>query len=527
MKRFSKILALIVLTVTALSMLFACAPTAPSDPTPPPVEKITLNKSVASMDLYETLTLTASKENLTGEVVWTSSDTSKATVNGGVVTSLAEGEVTVTASVGDKSATCTITIVSSGQVPVLTLGSTEETIKAGNTFIVTPTLNYKGNTLNATFAYSVEDSEIVSVLDGVITALKPGSTTVTVTATYLGYQTYENISVTVIENVSFTLSETSLVLGTSEVADYKKSATVNAEIYENGQLLSSPSITWKSADDEIATVNGGVITATGVGEVIISATYTSNGKDFTVNLPVVVEKPTVSVAFDDLIDLNGQSGENASVDLSELFEDTSYTADNVVKITDITGEDTIDIAFTAQNTAVSFKKSAMATGERVIGVELDDITYAVSVTVVTKVITTADELLALESYAPNVKSITWELWGNTGTEESYDGYFVLGANIDLGDREVQNINEHKYLRIWKDAEEGAGFCGVFDGRGYTINGGVYKQGGLFGYLWKTGVIKNVAFTNATISSEQYSSIIGISVWGTIENVLFHVTKSEL
>ena len=86
-----------------------------------PVPTLTLDKTTVSMDLYETLTLTAVKNNIDGEVTWSCSHTKKVTVNGGVVTSLAEGKATVTASAGGQSASCEITVTSSGQIPTLTL----------------------------------------------------------------------------------------------------------------------------------------------------------------------------------------------------------------------------------------------------------------------------------------------------------------------------------------------------------------------------------------------------------------------
>ena len=73
-----------------------------------PQSSLTLDKTTANMDLYESLTLTATKHNLEGDVTWSSSDPAKATVENGVVTALKEGEVTITATVGSVSATLSL-----------------------------------------------------------------------------------------------------------------------------------------------------------------------------------------------------------------------------------------------------------------------------------------------------------------------------------------------------------------------------------------------------------------------------------
>lgn len=83
------------------------------DGTAIPVASITLNKSSESVEVGKTVALTATvlPVNATSKsVIWTSSDVSIATVKNGVVTGVKEGVSTITAKVGDFTATCTVTV---------------------------------------------------------------------------------------------------------------------------------------------------------------------------------------------------------------------------------------------------------------------------------------------------------------------------------------------------------------------------------------------------------------------------------
>ncbi|MBQ6756322.1 MAG: Ig domain-containing protein [Oscillospiraceae bacterium] len=97
-----------------------------------PATGITLDKSSLSVvaSRTETLTATVSPANTTDKVEWSSSDTSVATVENGVVTGIAAGTATITAKAGDMTATCEVSIE-----PRITLTYDNTTT---NYFTVTP-----------------------------------------------------------------------------------------------------------------------------------------------------------------------------------------------------------------------------------------------------------------------------------------------------------------------------------------------------------------------------------------------------
>lgn len=81
-----------------------------------PGVEVTLDKDTLSLDVKsddtktETLTVTVTPES-TAEVVWTTGDAKIATVENGVVKAVGIGQTTITATVGEKNATCTVTVL--------------------------------------------------------------------------------------------------------------------------------------------------------------------------------------------------------------------------------------------------------------------------------------------------------------------------------------------------------------------------------------------------------------------------------
>ena len=81
----------------------------------PAVTGIALSASTAALSLAGTntaqLAATLSPTGASGEVTWASSDSTKATVSdNGLVTGVAEGSATITATCGAFSATCSVTV---------------------------------------------------------------------------------------------------------------------------------------------------------------------------------------------------------------------------------------------------------------------------------------------------------------------------------------------------------------------------------------------------------------------------------
>ena len=148
-----------------------------------PVFSVTLNKTELSLKVgdSETLVATVSPDDATDKTVtWSTSDASVATVSNGVVTAKKIGTATITASAGGKSATCAITVEAT-PVTSVTLDKPSATLKVGETVTLTATVKPDDAT-DKTVTWSTSDASVATVSNGVVTAKKIGTATITASA---------------------------------------------------------------------------------------------------------------------------------------------------------------------------------------------------------------------------------------------------------------------------------------------------------------------------------------------------------
>ena len=138
---------------------------------------VSLNKTKATIYTKGSnkVTLKASLKDLTGNVVYTSSNAKVAAVNKttGVVTAKAKGTAVITATCGDYTATCTVTV----KTPTLKLAKTSASIKVGKKTTIKATATPTG-----TVKYTSSNKKIATVSSkGVVTGKKKGTAKITVT----------------------------------------------------------------------------------------------------------------------------------------------------------------------------------------------------------------------------------------------------------------------------------------------------------------------------------------------------------
>jgi uncharacterized protein YjdB len=247
------------------------------------VTGVTITPTTATLNVGATqqLTPTVAPANATNKTVtYSSNNTGVATVNqAGLVTAIASGSATITATTqdGGKTATSVISVNSSNvAVTSVSLSPTLATLAVGATQQLTPTV-LPSNATNKTVSYTSNNTAVATVNPaGLITAIASGSATITVstqdgnkTATSVITVNSSNIAVT-----SVSLSPTSATLavgGTQQLT-----ATVLPSNATN------KSVTYSSSNSAVANVNAsGLIKAVANGTATITVTTTSGSKTST------------------------------------------------------------------------------------------------------------------------------------------------------------------------------------------------------------------------------------------------------
>lgn len=156
-----------------------------------PVESITLNKRETTIAVGESELLIATilPENAySKEVTWKSSDTSVATVTEGVVTAIAEGTATITATADGKFATCLVKVAKNVIVAEsVTLDKTSWSLYVGESFTLTATV-HPDEATDKTVSWSSSAPSIVTVDKGVVNAHAAGIATITVVTNSGGHK---------------------------------------------------------------------------------------------------------------------------------------------------------------------------------------------------------------------------------------------------------------------------------------------------------------------------------------------------
>lgn len=220
-----------------------------------------------------TLTANVSPEGATDTVAWSSSDPAVATVENGVVTAAGVGEAIITATAGDASATCKVT-VQPDAIPVtgVTVTADRTSLYNGEVAVLTATV-LPENATDKTVAWTSSDETIATVdANGRVTAVSAGSVTITAAA---GGVTSEAVFIVVqgpapvlVGSVNVNPAALNLTEGDARAL----TATVGPENATNRAVV------WTSSNPSVAAVDGnGVVTALRAGSAVITATAIDGG----------------------------------------------------------------------------------------------------------------------------------------------------------------------------------------------------------------------------------------------------------
>ena len=224
-------------------------------------------------------------------VAWSSSNPNVATVDAnGVVTAVAAGQASITATAGNHSQSCIVTVKKGViNVEAVQISSPSLSVMVGETVPLTATV-YPDNATDKSVKWTSSNTQVAEVdQDGRVTGKAIGTAIVIVT-TNDGYFV-ARCEVTVF--VPF-VPVTGISLDKSEM-ELIKGSTVNLVATVMPENASQKTVGWSSSATNVATVDdSGKVTAVGSGTSIITA---SSG-DYSATCKVTVSNPVESVALD-------------------------------------------------------------------------------------------------------------------------------------------------------------------------------------------------------------------------------------
>ncbi|UFS68944.1 Ig-like domain-containing protein [Geomonas sp. RF6] len=360
-------------------------------------------------------------DNSTGDITslvsWSSSDTAKATVSStGLVTSVAPGAVTITATLAGISGSVGITI-NAATINSLSIDQGNSTIAIGTSMRFTAKAGYSdGSTHDVTPAATWTSSDptvatMAADASGRVSAtgLKQGSTTIT--AAYGGRQAQATLTVSGAHAVSITVEPGTPAVG---LGIEKVQLTAVANFSDGTKQDVTETVTWFSSDEQVAVVDntsnkGETSTAIRTGKSTLTARWpldqsVSAQSVMTVNPP----QPTIgsigptSGPIGQLVRIMGTNfvpGTTVSIGgvtgIETMVAHSSYlsfavpagiTSPSTVKVTTPYGEATSTEAFTVQQptaapTVTSFAPAIGPVGQTVTVHGQDFISGRTSVTI--------------------------------------------------------------------------------------------------------------------------------------------------
>ena len=256
---------------------------------------ITVERDDIEMNVANTTEINATlTPSEAGELDYTSSDVSVVTVNGiGEITAVGEGRAIITVRFieNDIYAASSINITVTVALNNASVSAEDISMIIGDNATINVTTSPEG--LNVT--YTVDDSGVVSLENGVLTALREGTAKINLTVggdgKYVLNSTEITVTVSKVET-SVSIESDNIEINVGDSAEIKASLTPS----EAGELE------YTSSDVKVATVDSlGKITAVGAGTANITVKFAGNEKYASSSKNITVSVGRIASKFADVV----------------------------------------------------------------------------------------------------------------------------------------------------------------------------------------------------------------------------------
>lgn len=226
-----------------------------------------------------TLKVTINPSNVTNKkITWKSSNTTVATVKNGIVIAKRIGQAKITATNGEKTSTCTVTVID--PVKVITIKANNKKVTANSTVNINKKQTIQLSTTvkpkDAAITYKSSNEKIVKVdKKGKITGISKGVAKITVIA-----KTNNTMKFTFKVNVNVPVDSLKIKYNNKAITKLtiERNKTVKLKYEIHPSDVTDKKIVWKSSNEKIIEIKDGTITAKKIGTATITATASNNVK---------------------------------------------------------------------------------------------------------------------------------------------------------------------------------------------------------------------------------------------------------
>ena len=242
----------------------------------------------------ETLEVTYNPDTTTDDrtVTWTSSDTKVATVDGnGTVAAVGKGSAIITATVGNHSDRCTVTV----DAPLKQIIPENKSIEVdkNKTTSIEYTLDPEDTTSDTTVTFTSSDPAVATVDEnGTVTGVAAGKATITLTGA-------GNVTATVAVTVNEIPIDAVALNKYEAIVEKGQTTELTAAVQPDTTTDEDKTIKWSSSDETVATVstaqtdNGTVVTVTATDKggtaVITAEAWNGTKAECVITVPVHIE----------------------------------------------------------------------------------------------------------------------------------------------------------------------------------------------------------------------------------------------
>ena len=257
-------------------------------------------------------------------IIWESSDNEILSVENGKLVALKEGSATVTAAYADVSDTIVVVVLKNNSLDI----KTEDTILKGKRSLdIEYEYYFNDEATSEDIVWTSSNANVAKVVNGKVTAALEGDAIIT--AVYKNVS--DSVTITVVPEDSFEFNDETLKIENT-ITEY----TLQYSWYSYDKT--EQDIIWQSSNEEVATVENGVITINSCGETSITAIC---GDAADAILVKVVNPNTLNFANDSqLVRLEKDSEIIPEIEYyfndNATYEDIIFESDNeeVIKIVD-------------------------------------------------------------------------------------------------------------------------------------------------------------------------------------------------